>query len=84
MITIQVKLYGTLRQYRPKSAGGAPHHPFSIQMDGGQSVAQLMEQLNIPSELTAVISVNGESAVAETCLKDNDQVSLFPPTAGGM
>lgn len=29
-VEIQVKLFGMLRQYRPPTAGGAPHHPFSV------------------------------------------------------
>jgi len=84
MATVDVKLYGNLRKYRPKSAGGAPHHPFSVDLSSDEfTVADLMATLEIPAGLTAVISINKETATLETVLEPNVQVSLFPPTAGG-
>ncbi|MEM7333214.1 MAG: MoaD/ThiS family protein [Chloroflexota bacterium] len=84
MATVEVKLYGNLRKYRPKSAGGAPHHPFSVELvPMAQTVSDLMVALDIPSGLTAVISINKETATLETVLEPNAKVSLFPPTAGG-
>lgn len=83
MTTIQVKLYGNLRRYRPKSAGGAPHHPFSVEVADSATVADLITALQIPEGLTAVISVNKIESPLETSLTPNAQVSLFPPTAGG-
>ena len=84
MASVEVKLYGTLRKYRPKSAGGAPHHPFVVTL--GQdpaTVDDLIRSLEIPSGLTAVVSINKNTATLETVLESNAQVSLFPPTAGG-
>ena len=50
MTTVDVKLYGNLRKYRPKSAGGAPHHPFSVDLASEQTtVAELMATLQIPA-----------------------------------
>ena len=83
MTTIQVKLYGTLRRFRPKSADGAPHHPFAVEIEENSTVSDLMAQLNIPNGLTAVTSINQETATLDTPLENDAQVSLFPPTAGG-
>lgn len=80
---IEVKLYGTLRRYRPESASGAPHHPFAVTLSEGSTVATLLEVLNIPDGLLNAASVNKEAVSLEATLRAEDQISLFPPTAGG-
>lgn len=83
MITVEVKLYGNLRRYRPESAGGAPHHPFTMRVADGATVVDLMAALGIPEGLTAVVSINKENADPNNVLPPDAAVSLFPPTAGG-
>ena len=83
MITVQVKLYGNLRQYRPKTADGAPHHPFSIAVEESAVMKDVLAVLEIPDGLTAVISLNGVNVDDNTPLSNNANISLFPPTAGG-
>ncbi|MCA9995525.1 MAG: MoaD/ThiS family protein [Anaerolineales bacterium] len=80
---INVKLYGVLRRYRPETAVGAPHHPFSVTLPDGARVIQLVEALGLPSGSLNAASINGEAVNIDAMLHDNDQVSLFPPTAGG-
>lgn len=83
MIEIEVKLYGQLRQYRPKSADGAPHHPFLLSLPDTAKMADVVAALGIDAGLTAVFSQNGDTATLETPLLNSAKVSLFPPTAGG-
>jgi molybdopterin converting factor small subunit len=83
MIAVQVKLYGNLRQYRPNTADGAPHHPFSVALDESAKMKDLLAVLAIPEGLTAVFALDGDSADANTLLTNDAKVSLFPPTAGG-
>lgn len=80
---IEVKLYGVLRRQRPKSAPGAPHHPFTVTLPEGARLITLAESLGVPSGTLQAASVNQEAVNLDTLLHDGDQVSLFPPTAGG-
>lgn len=80
---INAKLYGVLRRYRPESAPGAPHQPFDIILPDGARVIQLVEALGMPSGSLNAASVNSEAVNIDALLHDGDQVSLFPPTAGG-
>lgn len=80
---ITVKLYGRLRKYRPAAVPGAPHHPFSIVVPEGASVMTVAETLAINRGFVAGTAVNGETAAFDTNLHEGDEVSFFPPTAGG-
>lgn len=80
---IEVKLHGTLRRYRPDSAGGAPHHPFSVSVPERLTVTKLADWLKIPDGLVTAASVNGEAVDPEIGLQAGDSVQLFPPSAGG-
>ncbi len=82
-MVIRVKLYGMLRQYRPETAGGAPHHPFSVHIAENGSVLDLMALMGLPADLVTITAVNQNNTDNATQLNDGDQVSLFPPTAGG-
>ncbi|MCA9967048.1 MAG: MoaD/ThiS family protein [Anaerolineales bacterium] len=80
---INVKLYGVLRRYRPETAVGAPHHPFTITLPDDARVIHLVEALGMPSGSLNAASINAEAVDIDAVLHDGDQVSLFPPTAGG-
>lgn len=80
---IGVKLYGMLRANRPAEASGAPHHSFDITLTGGATAVHLAKLLNIEEGLVTAVAINGETAELDTVLQDGDQVSLFPPSAGG-
>ena len=80
---INVKLYGVLRRYRPETAVGAPHHPFTIALPDDARVIHLVEALGMPSGSLNAASINAEAVDIDAVLHDGDQVSLFPPTAGG-
>jgi molybdopterin converting factor small subunit len=80
---IVVKLYGMLRDYRPETAVGAPHHPFALTIPANTTVAGLAAQLGIPDGLVNAAAVNDTAVSPDTPLNNGDQVSLFPPSAGG-
>jgi hypothetical protein len=82
-VEIEVKLYGQLRRYRPANVPGAPHHPFRFSVAVGSTAVSVATQLGIPDGLINAISLNGETADPHTPLKVNDQLGLFPPSAGG-
>ena len=83
MIRIDVRLYGTLRRYRPAEAPGAPHHPFSLTLDEPETVAAVCLRLGIPDGLVAAAALNDEAVGLERVAEDGDTLALFPPSAGG-
>lgn len=80
---VEVRLYGSLRRYRPADAGGAPHLPFVATLPPGASVAALGRALAIPDGLMSAAAVNDEAVDSAAPLADGDRVALFPPSAGG-
>ena len=80
---ITVKLYGTLRKYRPSSEPGAPHQPFTLALPEKSTINDLMQTLEIVDGAVNASAVNGDSVENETMLNDGDEVRLFPPSAGG-
>jgi sulfur carrier protein ThiS len=80
---LTVKLYGTLRKYRPDTAGGAPHQPFTTSLPENSTVFDVMRALAIADGAVNAAAVNGDSVTNDTVLHDGDSVSLFPPAAGG-
>jgi molybdopterin converting factor small subunit len=83
LMEVEVKLYAALRRYRPAAAPGAPHHPFTLSLADGATVATLARQLGIPEGMVNAAAVNDEAVEPSFALHDGDQVGLFPPTAGG-
>jgi len=74
-----------LRQYRPESAGGAPHHPFSVILDAPVTVTAVLTHLSLPVDLVMATAVNQETIDdLQTPLQNGDLVSFFPPAAGGV
>ncbi len=80
---VEIKLHGNLRQYRPKTAVGAPHHPFWLTVPENISLQWVVTQLQIPDGLVNAASLNGEAVELDAPLQDNDKVQLFAPSAGG-
>ena len=81
MITVEVRVFATLRQYRPENA---PGEPFRLSVPDGTTVDALIEkELGIPGTVVKQVFVNG--AVRRGChtLGDGDRVGIFPPIAGG-
>jgi hypothetical protein len=80
---IEVKLYGQLRRYRPESVPGAAHKSFAWSVVAGSTAVTLAVELGVPDGLVNAVAVNGTAVEADIPLHPGDQVSLFPPSAGG-
>ncbi len=83
MIHITVRLYGTLRQYRPAETTGAPHHPFTLSVPANQTIDDLRLRLGIPDGLVTAAALNDDAVEVAALLQDGDSVAMFPPSAGG-
>ena len=80
---VVVKLHGVLRKHRPKDMPGSRHQPFELKLNDGTQIKALVSRLGIESGMLAGSAVNGEATGDDSQLHDGDEVSLFPPVAGG-
>ncbi len=78
---VHVKLYASLRRYRPEIALG---QSFLCTLPDETTVGHLIvDALGLPSQEVAIMLVNGVYSDREQLLQDGDQVALWPPIAGG-
>jgi molybdopterin converting factor small subunit len=77
---VELRLFGELRSYVKDLRLG---EAYFIEVEGNYTIDDLMQNLEIPSEIVKIILVNGRSCDVSYRLKDNDRLALFPPIAGG-
>lgn len=81
MIKVEVRLYATLRKYRPELEVG---EPLSLQLPEKIMVRQLLEEkLGIPAAVVKIVFVNGRQREVDHSLAEGDRVAVFPPVGGG-
>ena len=80
-INIEVQLYFDLVNYLPTVA---KDKKFSISLEEGSTIQNLLNKLGLPEDITKVILVNGIKPKSnEIQLQYGDVVAIFPPMAGG-
>jgi sulfur-carrier protein len=77
---VEVRLFATLRPYLPPGAQG---DAITFDMPEGATVRDVVELLKIPGEVDCLTVVNGRDATPELVLAPGDEVTMFPPLAGG-
>lgn len=77
---VEVRLFALLERYLPAGAEG---DTTSLDVPLGTTVRDVVELLEIPSELSCLTVVNGRDAPPEQPLIAGDVLSMFPPLAGG-
>ena len=80
MITVQVRLYATLRRRFPSQGLG---ETMPVALPDRATVGQLIENLALPAEQVKVVFVNQRIRPDDTILNDGDQIGIFPPVGGG-
>lgn len=81
MIHVTVKLFAKLRDRLPP---GAERGGQRLELPDGATLGGLLDFLKIPADQAAMMVVNGKNTLQLTQgLAENDQVSIFPPIAGG-
>jgi len=73
---IQLKLFATLQEFTPPSAG-------NFIIDQGTRICDLLDQINMPREKAKLIFINGVKAELTTVLEGGERVGIFPPVGGG-
>jgi sulfur carrier protein ThiS len=77
MPQITVNLYANLRDF----TGGAAS--VSLDVERGQTVAGVLQQLGIPREKTRIIFVDNRAAKLEDPLRGAERIDLFSAIGGG-
>lgn len=77
---VKVKLFATLRDYLPKDSDG---RSCLMDIDEKTTIEQIIATFNIPEEIPKIILVNGLNGTMDQTLKEGDELSVFPPVAGG-
>lgn len=79
---VHVKLYASLRRYRPGLALG---QSFACTVVEGITVGRLISDvLQLPADEVAISLVNGVYQNREHPLSGGDHIALWPPVAGGV
>lgn len=78
-VTVTVKLFATLKKYAPNGrAGGIP-----LTLPAGATVRDVVDRLDIPHDQAAMLVAGDTYVQVETVLEDGQEISIFPPLAGG-
>lgn len=77
MAPVTVHLYASLRRH----IGGAPS--VEIDVEPGQTVAEVLDRLGVPTDQTRIIFVNHRAADLSTVLQGDEQLRAFPAIGGG-
>lgn len=77
---VRLKLIATYRQFLPAEAKG---NTITLDVSPGTSIADILNNYNIPLDEASVILVNGTTQSPEYVLKEGDTLTAFPAMAGG-
>ncbi len=80
MIEIELRLYASLRKYRPDVPLNGSE---KVLLSEKSTVLDLLAGLKIPAAEVQTAFVNRRVMHPEVVLQDGDRVDLFPPVAGG-
>lgn len=72
---IEVRFFATFREGRQKIA--------FIDASQFQTVSQVLDYFQIPSEEVAICLINGRHSKLDAAVKNEDVLALFPPVGGG-
>ena len=77
MPQVQVNLYAILRKYVDGAAS------VEVEIEPGQTIGQLLEQLGVPTDQTRIVFVDSRAADLSGVLQGGEQVGVFPAIGGG-
>ena len=77
---VEVKLFANFQEYLPP---GSEKYSYTLELEEGTTIAQVLARLKIPESQPMVPLVNGIYRKPEDPLQPGDVLSIFPPVAGG-
>ncbi len=78
-IAVDVELKSLLSRFATKEKGTR----FSEKLQAGDSVARLLERLDLPTKWIGLVAVNGRKVARDHLLNDGDRVQIYPPFLSG-
>jgi len=79
-IRVRLRAYASLRQYLPPGPLGAA---VDLYLPEGSKLAEALQNLGMPAEQVKQCFVNGRQQGLDYCLRDGDEIGVFPPIGGG-
>jgi molybdopterin converting factor small subunit len=77
---VTAKLFAQLRKHLP---AGADPSGIPVELPDGATVGDLIDRLGFPRDHAGIIVSGDQHLEVGSRLKDGQEVSLFPPLAGG-
>ena len=77
---IEVKLFANFRDFLPP---GSDRFSCTMTLNSLKSIGDVLQRLKHPENSPKIILLNGVHAKESDPLKDGDDLSVFPPVAGG-
>jgi len=79
-MTVRVKLHAILRKFLPP---GSEDNTAVLEVPDGSTVADVITRLGIPPTNARMLLSGDDYLELETPLRDGQELSIFPPLAGG-
>ncbi len=79
-MTLQVLLGASLRRFYPEYD---PALGLAVTVPPGTTVAQVIQQLGLPTAEVTIIMVNGRRQTPAFSLQGDERLALFPAVGGG-
>ncbi len=77
MPQVQVNLYAVLRKYIDGAAS------IEVEIESGQTIEQLLQQIGVPADQTRIIFVDSRAAGLSDALEGGEQIGVVPAIGGG-
>jgi len=77
---VEVRVFSGLERFLEKKRFG---EPFSVEIQEGSSLRDLLEQIGIPEDQVFTTLIDGKHRELDYILNEGERVSLFPPVGGG-
>jgi molybdopterin converting factor small subunit len=77
---VRVKLHAILRKFLPPDARD---NTVVMELSDGATVSDVIARLRIPANHASMLVSGDDYLEPETPLRDGQEVSIFPPLAGG-
>ncbi len=77
MNRVTVNLYASLRRHISGKAS------VEFDVDSGQTVGEVLDELGVPADQTRIIFINGRAAERSSPLSGGDRLGAFPAIGGG-
>ncbi len=77
MPQVRVNLFAVLRKHIDGAAST------EVEIESGQTIGQVLERLDIPTEHTRMVFLNNRAAPLDQALEGGEELDIFPALGGG-